>query len=275
MHQSLKEQQESFKKTLQSQTVAPKRIIHQPTEQPSTSTATVASANHSYTHLVPDQTETGAQRHLYSYIYSIIAYLKLVERPVSYEEIYKNLKIDLGNHPELLQNLDSNPKITHRSADKTLLYKPHFQVKSKSELLELLRTNSTEGVDYEELRDSYSKIDPIVDELLNSRLALALKSEKKESNFKILFYNEHPNVLPVDPEFKMLWNEIFLPHETDIQRELEAAGFKGLEVSYQPKKLKKASASDSKGSKRRRPVKITNVHLEGLVDFDSIQGSHH
>ena len=273
MHPSLNDQQSSFKKTLQSQTVVPKRIVHP------INTLNVHAddkeqeviSRHSYVHLIPSNTETGSQRHLYSYIYSIVNYLKLVEKVVSYDEIYENLKIDVQSNTELLQNLSSNPKVILDTEKRTLLFKPHFSIKSKEELVALLINNRVDGIDYEELKESYSRIDPIIEELVNSRIVLMLKGEKKDSNSKVLFYNEYPHITPVDEEFRSMWQEISLPHELDISKELEAAGFKGIEVVHQEKRLKRPSGSESKSSKRKRPIKITNTHLAGIVDFDTLQ----
>ena len=273
MHQSLKDQQNNFKKSLQSQNIVPKRILSQIESDASefTSDSSQQISPLSYSHLIPDQTETGSQRHLYSYIYSIINYLKLVEKPTSYDEILNNLKIDIQANTDLLESLSSNPKLIHDPVKRTLLFKPHFSIRSKEELIDLLKNNRSDGIEYEELKESYSKIDPIIEELVNSRLALVLRGEKKDSNVKVLFYNDYPSLKKADPEFVSLWQEIVLPHELDIQKELQAAGFKGLEVSRQEKRLKKSSGSDLKSSKRKRAIKITNTHLSDIVDFESLQ----
>jgi hypothetical protein len=59
---------------------------------------------------------------------------------------------------------------------------------------------------------------------------------------------------------------------------LKAAGLRGLEVDKDSSDANKRFKRNEGGrgsrggtAKRKRPVKITNTHLEGLVDFEAIK----
>lgn len=253
-----------------------KRIVHAAADPALPSTPITEEQ---FGHLRPDVTETGSQRHLFSYVYSIINFLKLIQRPVTCAEILSALHVDISKNADLEANLLSNPKIQYDPASNgTFSYKPQFVIRNKADLVSLLQKNQSDGLDYEELKDSFSKLDAVLEELVSARLVIVLRGDKKDSGPKAIFWNEMPNVVPVDSDLRDIWNELPLPHELDLQQELKAAGLKGLEVDRDSaeaqRRLKRSEGGKgSRGgsTKRKRPVKITNTHLEGLVDFEAIK----
>lgn len=282
---SLQKQHDAFKKAMKSNTIIPKRNIHSESANLDAAEGDLISKSQisspllstnsapSFELIKPHRTETHSERHLYSYLHAVLSYLRMVQREVSFEQLKRDIGVDLAANGALQQALTGNPKVVYKELQQTLSYKPNFVIHSKADLLRLLQNSPTEGIEFEDLRDSNSSIEAFVEQLSAERLVLILRADaKKESSAsRSLFFNEMPNVRAVDAEFRDAWHSMTLPHEIDIQSELSAAGYKG--VAVQPRSddasaKRSASGSAKKNTKKtRRPVKITNTHLEGLVDF--------
>ncbi|KAI8977988.1 hypothetical protein BDB01DRAFT_801577 [Pilobolus umbonatus] len=203
---------------------------------------------------------TGTGHHAMSQLYTVIQFLKDSDSPQSIVSIASRTKVDITNNPSLWDKLIHNDKIEYDNVSKTFAYKPTYQIKSKEDLLALLIQKKKEGgMDYKDLKDSYSKLSSAVEELAAEGQILVVRN--KDGNPRVLFHNDMQYNTAIDPEFKKMWSEIRIPDETDLPKALENAGLKTMEVFEK----KVTSESKPKRSKtRHKRIKITNTHLSHI-----------
>lgn len=195
-----------------------------------------------------------------SQLYTVIQFLKDCDEPQSVVSIVSRTHVDITKNPSLWQKLVENDKIEYNPNTKTFAYKPAYQIKSKEDLLELLINKKEEGgMDYKDLKDSYSKLGEAVEELANEGQILVIRN--KDGNPRVLFYNEMDYNTPIDAEFQKMWAEITIPDETDLPKHLENAGLKTMEV-FEKKVVAEPKLKRSKT--RNRKFKITNTHLSHI-----------
>jgi len=114
-------------------------------------------------------------------------------------------------------------------------------------------------MEFKDLKDSYSKLDEVVDHLDLTGQILVIR--KRDDVPRILFWNDAEYNTPVDNDFKTMWAGTKVPLETDLPKELERAGLKTMEVFE--KKIS-AEPKQKKPKGRNRKLKITNTHLVGI-----------
>ncbi|KAI9282192.1 hypothetical protein BY458DRAFT_531171 [Sporodiniella umbellata] len=182
------------------------------------------------------------------------------DHPQSVVSIASRTKVDIGKNPALWEKLVNNEKIEFDSVNNVFSYKPTYQIKSKEDLLTLLVTKKKEGgMDYKDLKDSYSKLSSAVEELAGEGVILVVRN--KDGNPRVLFYNEAQYNTPIDADFKKMWSDISIPDETDLPKALEEAGLKTMEV-FEKKITSEAKPKRSKT--RHKRIKITNTHLSHI-----------
>ncbi|KAI9482901.1 MAG: hypothetical protein EXX96DRAFT_556045 [Benjaminiella poitrasii] len=203
---------------------------------------------------------TGTGHHAMSQLYTVIQFLKDSDDPQSVISIASRTKVDISKNQLLWDKLVNNDKIEFDAVNQTFAYKPTYQIKSKEDLLELLiQKKSDGGMDYKDLKDSYSKLSSAVEELAAEGQILVVRN--KDGNPRVLFHNEAQYNTPIDPDFKKMWSEIPIPDETDLPKALETAGLKTMEVFEK----KVTSETKPKRSKtRNKRIKITNTHLSHI-----------
>ncbi|CEP10211.1 hypothetical protein [Parasitella parasitica] len=203
---------------------------------------------------------TGTGHHAMSQLYTVIQFLKDSDNPQSVVSIASRTKVDIAKNPALWEKLVNNNKIEFDPTNITFAYKPTYQIRSKEDLLSLLIQKKSEGgMDYKDLKDSYSKLSSAVEELATEGQILVVRN--KDGNPRVLFHNDSQYNTTIDPEFKKMWTEIKIPDETDLPKALEVAGLKTMEV------FEKKVTSESKPKKsktRNKRIKITNTHLSHI-----------
>ncbi|KAG0170668.1 hypothetical protein DFQ28_011224 [Apophysomyces sp. BC1034] len=200
---------------------------------------------------------TGTGHHAMSQLYTVIQFLRDCDHPQSIVSIQSRAKVDITKNPSLWEKLIHNDKIDFDPVNKTFAYKPTYQIKSKDDLLSLLIQKRNEGgMDYKDLKDSYSKLGNAVEELATEGRILVIRN--KDGNPRVLFHNDMQYNTLIDHEFKKMWGDISIPDETDLPKALENAGLKTMEV------FEKKVVSDPKPKRskiRSKRIKITNTHL--------------
>jgi len=276
-HSSLLQQQKAFQKTLKNLPVIQRKPLsgvvgaataggvsssNVTTAAAGSSTSTFASGV-SLDHLRPDNTETKGQRHLNSYIHAVISFLKLVQHPVTFEEIKEKISVDIQANKDLFSGILRSEKIIYTNGK--LQYKTAFNIRTKEDLLSLLRSRFDNGLEYAELKDCCPGLEEMVNALVAKEEVLCIRN--KDGAYKALFLNFIKLTKSVDKEFKEMWQSMAVPDELDLQRELDMAGLKSMDV-FDDKRRQDASKNAKKKSQRRgRIVKITNVHMQGVIDF--------
>ena len=251
-HDSLKKQQEKFKAALRNAPVIKKVIkapVHVTRREPEPN---------SYDHLRPDVTETGGQRHLNSYIHSVLSLLKLTDSPQSPQDIKDKISVDLMAHPNLFKAIAHNEKILYE--DGKFSFRPVFSIETKEELLRLLfdYKQSGFGLEIEELRESCPELNLFVDELVLEGKVLRMYG--KDKSLRFIFYNEY-KAEPVDDSFKQMWNNLKVPNEFDLNFELTQAGLQPFQVYDNTIKKRQIEMVEKKKKKISRRIKITNTHM--------------
>ncbi|KAL0074881.1 hypothetical protein J3Q64DRAFT_1757658 [Phycomyces blakesleeanus] len=195
-----------------------------------------------------------------SQLYTVIQFLKDCDNPQSVVSIGTRTKVDITRNQALWDKLVQNSKIEYNPVNKTFAYKPTYQIKSKDDLLSLLTSKKNEGgMDYKDLKDSYSKLANAVEELANEGRILVIRN--KDGNPRVLFYNDMQYNTFIDQDFQKMWADIAIPDETDLPKALEDAGLKTMEV-FEKKVVSEARPKRSKT--RNKKIKITNTHLSHI-----------
>ncbi|KAG0053399.1 hypothetical protein BGZ83_001165 [Gryganskiella cystojenkinii] len=204
--------------------------------------------------------DTGVGRHTMSLLYNAISYLKTVDEPQTVEDLKRKGKVDFDSAPELYDHLKKNDKVEYNARDGTFVYKPTYQIKSKEDLFAMLEKKKNEGgMDYKELKDSYSKLDQAVEELANEGRILVVRN--KDGKPRVLFWNDQRYNTAMDSEFRDIWHRLRIPDEMDLQKELSKAGLTQMQV-YDKKGP--GDVPKRKPVRRNRKMKITNTHMKGL-----------
>ncbi|KAF9411091.1 hypothetical protein BGZ94_001445 [Podila epigama] len=204
--------------------------------------------------------DTGTGKHVKSILVAAISYLKSVDEPQTAEDIKRKGDVDLNAHPELFKLLRDNEKIDYDVVNQTYLYKPTYHIKSKEDLLRMLEKRKNEGgMEYKELKDSYSKLNEAVNELAAEGRILVVKT--KDGSPRILFWNDQRYNTAMDPEFRLIWHRLRIPDEVDLPKELEKAGLTHMQVFD---KKGPGEVQKRKPARRNRKMKITNTHMKEL-----------
>ncbi|KAM0686656.1 hypothetical protein COBT_002119 [Conglomerata obtusa] len=199
------------------------------------------------------------EKHINSYIHTIISYIKHNSEPVSFTTITNKLNINLYQNPLLLSALKSNPKI--KIHNDTLLFQPTYTIITKEDLLMVVRKNKCRsGILMSELLDSPSDIPSFVNMLLDENEIYVLKDI---DGSQVVFCN-NLNVRNADEDVRRLYREVKVPDYQEVKKELNLAGLK----SGNEEKKRKAVVECKKKAKRfKRKAKLTNTHVKDL-NFD-------
>ncbi|KAF8930143.1 hypothetical protein EDD21DRAFT_364128 [Dissophora ornata] len=204
--------------------------------------------------------DTGTGKHINSLLLNAINFLKTEDEPQTVEDLKRKGNIDLDAKPELYQLLKSNDKVSFDERDATFAYKPTYQIKSKEDLFAMLEKKKSEGgMDYKELKDSYSKLPQAVEELAAEGRILVVRN--KDGNPRVLFWNDQRYNTAMEPEFRDIWHGLVVPDEIDLPKELEKAGLTHMQVFD---KKGPGDLPKRKPVRRNRKMKITNTHMKGL-----------
>lgn len=268
---NLQKQHEAFRKAMQSQPT----ILRPPAATPDSgmppdlTTRRVPSPSPS----LASSTTTGG-RPVNSYVHAVLAYLKGVERPVSFGEILQKLNIDLSLQTDILDRVLRNERVSYDEDDSTLEYHAMFAIRTKDDVITLLKQRpNLSGVEYAELKESTPHIDEFITELVRERQVFLVRA--KEDGPKVVFLNDTRTRGPVDEVLRQLWASTTVPHdEQELRRELEAVGLKphgrSIERAGQvasPKPGLVAGDKEKRKNSAKRPfrkIKITNDYLDNI-----------
>lgn len=194
------------------------------------------------------------QRHLNSYIHSIIEYIKKSEAPVLFTDIKERLNINLYNNPMILSSLKKNVKI--KIERESIQFVPKYHIKTLEDLRDLIRkTNCEYGIEVNELLDCFCDIKQFIEHLKENNEIFTLKDA---DNSMIIYYNDY-EISKADEEIVNIWNSLRVPDYVDVKKELAQAGLKT--GSEEPKR--KIACDKRKKTKRfTRKIKLTNTHIK-------------
>jgi transcription initiation factor TFIIE subunit beta len=193
-------------------------------------------------------------------LFEIIDCLKQEPIPITNNDIIRKTTIDIMASPELFEAVKKNDRILYNEQNQTFEFKPTYKIRTREDLLDLLRRNrGVMGMEVKELKQSYTRVTEIIDELDKERLILCIRN--KDGTPKVVYYFDQTYQISISDEFKRYWDDVKLPMDMDLEPELRKGGLKPMQVEL--KKVK--SANDSKSKKKRKSrFKMTNTHLEGV-----------
>ncbi|KAJ3024907.1 UNVERIFIED_CONTAM: hypothetical protein HDU68_007667 [Siphonaria sp. JEL0065] len=224
---------------------------------------------------------------------SIIGELKKQEVPISYKELSKLVGTDITSADELIHEWKNCEKIGYNDQKQEIWFKRQFSIRSKTELLDLLKANYlVGGLDVKVLKEGYSAIGDAIKELEEAGQILVIRG--KDGNPKVLYFNnlqsETPTKYPASKEFGAYWSNVTVPDDEKMAEELAKGivlfclfamlgtdGNQSLSAGISVTDMSSAKAigtvKKAKGKARGRKAKITNTHLEGVdlnIAFNTI-----
>ncbi|GBB92429.1 hypothetical protein RclHR1_02000010 [Rhizophagus clarus] len=213
-------------------------------------------------------TDTGVVKHTLSQLHNVIRFLKeKVDVPQTAEDLKNNKIADINANKELYNHMINNEKILYNSVDRTFQYKPDYAIRSKEDLLNLLKERQekegvSRGMPYRELDDCIDLSNSIKE--LESEGKIMVIRLMKDNSPRLLYYNDLQYNTPMDKEFVDMFHDVKVPDESDLKKSLEGAGLRTMAVLEN----KTRTEDRPKQRKRKQPnrkIKITNTHLENFL----------
>ncbi|PWN47640.1 hypothetical protein IE53DRAFT_401771 [Violaceomyces palustris] len=225
---------------------------------------------------------TGSGFHENTQLASAIDALKSQTHPVRLEDfaLSHGLNSLLNSSGSLFARFKAHERVLHDAKTDLWSYKPDFDLRSPTDLVDLLReryknpggggSGSSAGMKLAELRESYPQAREAIEELSKfqpsqDREVLVLRGQR-DGAIKQVFWNplRGDEVKPIDDEFKTLWHELKVPDLVDLPKELENEGLTTADMLDAPIPGGGVVAKKKKGKKGAgsRRVKLQNTHLE-------------
>ncbi|KAG0439396.1 General transcription factor IIE subunit 2 [Dictyocoela muelleri] len=189
------------------------------------------------------------QRHINSYIHSILSLLKK-QQTLTFNEVELHLKINLFRSPELMKALHKNCKI--KVCNGYLEYIPSFTFTNVDELLSILKG----GIDIDNLTDMNEEKMKIVYEAEKQGKIYIIRDSE---NLELIFPNDF-GVIKISDSVKDMYKDIKVPNYQDVLNELAELGVR----KNNPQKVKHILIRKKKIKQYKRRIKITNTHVKDL-----------
>ncbi|KAI8902097.1 hypothetical protein BC833DRAFT_617066 [Globomyces pollinis-pini] len=194
-------------------------------------------------------------------LFEIITLLKDEKGPIDNNEIIRKRAIDILNTPELFEACKTNDRIIYDPINQTFQFEPTYNIRTKEDLLSLLKRNrGISGMEVKDLRESYTGVDALIEELVAVGAVLVVRNHR-DNSLKLVYYNDTTYNVSISDEYKHYWHDIFFPTTLDLPAELRKVGLKPMQVEETKTKI---ISGKTKKAKRKTRVKMTNVHLEGV-----------
>ncbi|TPX41474.1 hypothetical protein CcCBS67573_g10573 [Chytriomyces confervae] len=195
---------------------------------------------------------------------SMLSHLKATEGQVKFSDVSAKLNTDILSSADFIKLWKDCAKICYDEKAETMWYKHDFAIRSKTELLDLLKANvQVGGLDVKAVKAGYSGVIDAIKELEAEGQILVLRT--KDGTPKTVYFNSLqdavPRKYPSSTEFKAYWDKVTVPNDDEVSRVLAQAG---LSVTEMASGKPTATKTKTKGKSRGRKAKITNTHLEGV-----------
>ncbi|CAG8477275.1 10336_t:CDS:10 [Diversispora eburnea] len=177
--------------------------------------------------------DTGVFRHTLSQLHNVIRFLKeKVDVPQTAEDLKANKIADINTNKQLYDLMIRNEKIIYNNIDRTFQYKPEYAIRSKEDLLNLLKERQekvgvSRGMPYKELDDCIDLTNAIMVENEGKIMVIRLM---KDSSPRLLYWNDQRYNTPMDEEFVAMFNSVKVPDESDLKKSLEDVGLQTVSV---------------------------------------------
>jgi len=203
--------------------------------------------------------DTGPAEHTLSQFHRVLCFLKeKMDEPQTLEEINAN-KFKIRPNDELYNIMISSEKIEFDSANRTFKYKPDHSIRSKEDLLNLLKERNDKstvprGMQYKELNDCIDLSNAIAE--LEKEGKIMVIRLVKDSTPRLLFWNDLQYNTPMDKEFVKMFHSVKVPDETDLKKSLEDAGLQSMAV------FENRGIIEDKPKQRKRKLNSRKTKIE-------------
>ncbi|GKU95298.1 hypothetical protein SLEP1_g8675 [Rubroshorea leprosula] len=185
------------------------------------------------------------------------------------EQINEACFVDVNGNKDVFQSLRNNPKVHYDG--KCFSYKAMYDVKSKSELLALIR-KFTEGIDVSDLKDSYPNVMENLQALKAGGQIWLLSNLDSQD---IAYPNDPKFSIKVENDIKELFFKVHLPQDMhEIEKDLQKNGINPATNTAQRRAaavvqgIAITKTKPKKKSKDLRYIKnLTNKHLVNELGF--------
>lgn len=190
--------------------------------------------------------------------------LKTEPDPIGQSEMVRKLAFDVFKSEELMETLKDHERLIFNEQEKTFAYRHVYNIRSKQDLLDLLKKNREYGgLDYKKIKESYPGLNAPLQELEDEGNVYVLRNQKDNAP-RMIFYNDALMNIPMDDEFKEMWNQVDIPKSrAELEIQLEKNGLKSMSV-IKEKVIKNQGGPKMKSKRKNGRAKITNTHLEGV-----------
>ncbi|CAD6889772.1 unnamed protein product [Tilletia controversa] len=224
---------------------------------------------------------TGAGIHATTQLFSAIEALKRQNGPVRLEDLAlsNNLASLLDQNGVLFQRFKTNERVIHDPKVNLWSYKPDYDIRKPSDVVDVLRTRFLEGskpmMKIAELRESYPDARAGLEELAKhkppeDREVLVLRNKDQTIKYAVWNPTKGEDVRRVDEEFRTLWNAQKVPDDAEMDSRLQAEGLTAQTSAAGP--IPSAGRGNAKrgrgkrgGAAGSRQARLQNTHTG--VDF--------
>ncbi|KAE8250294.1 hypothetical protein A4X13_0g4829, partial [Tilletia indica] len=176
---------------------------------------------------------TGAGVHATTQLFSAIEALKRQQGPVRLEDLAlsNNLAGLLDQNGALFQRFKTNERVIHDPKVNLWSYKPDYDIRKPSDIIDVLRTRFLEGskpmMKIAELRESYPDARTGLEELakhkpVEDREVLVLRNKDQSVKYAVWNPTKGEDVRRVDEEFRTLWHGQKVPDDIEMDNQLLA-----------------------------------------------------
>lgn len=223
-------------------------------------------------------TDTGSGKEVMTQVVYAIDYLKLKDKPISFNDIWNYLSIPANQqqHRAVLRRaLKEHPKVDYDEKGPdgypTFRFRPMHNVRSGEELRGYMQKQSTaQGVSVKELKDGWPTAIAEI-EALERRGELLVTKNKKDNTPKMVWSNDPSLALHIDQDFQDFWAKTKLPaNPSDMRTELERAGL--TPTSQVKEVIKLGGAREKKKRINRKIGRSTNTHMSHILkDYTQVK----
>ena len=166
--------------------------------------------------------------------------------------------------------LTKDSALTYDEKAKTIVYKPPYPVRDSKQLIAFFQNNNEiTSIDVVQLKKGWPNCEEAIDQLEREHKILVIR--KKKDNVPTVIFADDPSLhIPLDQDFRTLWQSVQLPErKDDIIRFLLASHRTPAGQIAEAKVVAKVA---KKARKNRQSTKQTNKHMSSIFkDYSGLK----
>jgi len=212
--------------------------------------------------------DTGTGQNVNTQLHYAVGHLKSTGNPMRLQDLAITTNTPLMTDAVLLEKFRSHDRVVHDPKTDLYSYRHDFQFRNKASLLTEIQRHTRRGggLSVRTLRESWKEAPGAIEDLERSRDVLVTRT-LKDGQARMVFWNELPEVAPVESEFQQLWQSLHVPDDVDLLRSLESEGLQATAAESLIPKGPQPKKKGKKAAPRRNQARITNTHLKADIDL--------